>query len=224
VAGGHTVRAVIVGKSGFGKSTYARGLIEYMRDRGLFTQLCVVSTKQEDYIDLCNVHVHVTEDGDPEGPLKRGDVFFWITGLDPRPFMDRLGQAIMQRRGMLIVLDEAHNYLTQSKMPKGFYQVFTAGRALGHNMLVITQALTSADFALATAVLKQASHLVSFQLSEQNEVSRFAQYVPQAADLVTQLKRPDEVGTSEFVVKFKDRSQAGVVLADDFGKQVFYPL
>jgi len=85
---------LIVGKSGSGKSTLAREIIRAMQGR--YRHLIIAIRKRE-FAELTQGRYTVSEDGDPWPALKKHRrVIFQITGYDPRPFLDRLGQAVMQ--------------------------------------------------------------------------------------------------------------------------------
>ena len=125
MAGRQTFRILIVGKSGSGKSTLAKEIVRRMEGR--YRQLVVVNRKRE-FAEFAEKGFSVGAAGDPEPVLARyARVHFHVTGYDPRPFLDALGQAIMRRRDILLVVDEAHQFFERGRIPKGLFEVLTGG-------------------------------------------------------------------------------------------------
>jgi GTPase SAR1 family protein len=226
MAGGQTNRILIVGKSGSGKTTLAKSIIKQMLPRS--KQLIVVNFKQ-DLSELVppNARYSINENGNPKPALEQHKrVFFHVTGYDPRAFLNALGREIMQRRNCLIVFDEAHWFWMRGKLPLELYRVLTAGRSLGHNLLLVTQALTSQSFALDVSVIKQCSHYIMFRLSERNEVQAALDYIPEGKPYLENLARPDDGGAPEYLVRFADGAKTGVVrrVAGNIKKREFIVL
>ena len=92
MAGRQTFRILIVGKAGSSKSTLAKKIVRCMEGR--YRQL-VIANRELEFVEK---GFSVGETGDPEPVLARyARVHFHVTGYDPRPFLDALGQAIMHR-------------------------------------------------------------------------------------------------------------------------------
>ncbi|WP_245533755.1 hypothetical protein [Calidithermus timidus] len=89
-------------------------------------------------------------------------VIFQVTGYDPRPFLDNLGQAIMGMRDVLLVVDEAYHFFPRGQVPKGLFEVLTGGREAGHNTLFVTQRLQGATGGIDPGVRRQASHIIAW--------------------------------------------------------------
>jgi len=212
VAGRQTFRILIVGKTGSGKSTLAKAIVHRMEGR--YQKLVVVNRKRE-FAEFVEKGFTVGEAGDPEPALRRYDrVHFHVTGYDPRPFLDALGQAIMRRRDVLLVVDEAHQFFERGRVPKGLFEVLTGGREAGHNAIFVTQMLKGAVGGIDPGVRRQASHLVTFRLTEPEEVRALSEQFPELGERVRKLARPEDGLPPEYGVKDLDRERAGVVLRD----------
>ena len=212
MAGRQTFRVLIIGKTGSGKSTLAKSIVRRMEGR--YRHLIVVNRKRE-FAEFVEKGFSVGEDGDPEPVLRRyRRIHFHVTGYDPRPFLDALGQAIMRRRDVLLVVDEAHQFFERARVPKGLFEVLTGGREAGHNSIFITQMLRGSIGGIDPGVRRQASHLVAFRLTEPNEVTALTEQFPELGEQVRTLKRPENGLPPEYGVKDLDRERAGLVLRD----------
>lgn len=210
MAGRQTFRLLIVGKSGSGKSTLARSIIERMEGR--YEQLIIVNRKRE-FAELAEGRYSVGEKGDPWPALKRQRrVMFQINGYDPRDFLDELGGAIMRLRNVLLVVDEAYHFFPRGQVPKGLFEVLTGGRELGHNAIFITQMLQGAVGGIDPGVRRQATHLITFRVSEPGDVKAVSEHFPELGERVSQLARPDDGLPPEYAVKNMDNEQSGIVM------------
>jgi DNA helicase HerA-like ATPase len=212
MGGRQTFRLLIVGKSGSGKSTLAREVIRRMEGR--YRHLVIVNRKTE-FAELAQGRFRVSETGDPGPALRKCQrVIFHVTGYNPRPFLDALGQEIMRLRDVLLVVDEAYHFFPRGAVPRGLFEVLTGGRELGHNAIFITQMIQGATGGIDPGVRKQASHLVTFRVTEPNDVRAVAEHFPELGERVRDLKRPEEGLPPEYAVKNLDREEAGLVLRD----------
>lgn len=218
MAGRQTYRVLIVGKSGGGKSTLARELIQGMAGR--YEHLVIINRKRE-LSDLCDRAYTVYEAADAEEALVHPRVFLQVTGYDPRPFLDNLGRALMRRRGVLIVIDEAHQFFPTGQVPRGLFEVLTGGREQGHNLIFVTQMLKGHIGGIDPGVRRQITHLVTFRLTEPAEVAEMAAMFPELGERVTSLLRPDPVtgAPPEYAVKNLDHDSAGIVLRTSKGRE-----
>uniref|UniRef100_A0A7C5VEP1 AAA family ATPase n=1 Tax=Thermus caliditerrae TaxID=1330700 RepID=A0A7C5VEP1_9DEIN len=224
MGGRQTFRILIIGKSGSGKSTLAREIVRAMEGR--FRRLVIVNRKTE-FWELVEGRYRVGEEGDPKAALKRHSrVHFHVTGYDPRPFLDALGQEIMRLKDVLLVVDEAHQFFPRGQVPKGLFEVLTGGREAGHNVIFVTQMMRGAVGGIDPGVRRQASHLVTFRVSEPNEVQAVAEMFAELGERVAGLKRPEGGLPPEYGVKDLDRDRAGLVLRDprDPRRRVYVPL
>ncbi|MCX7784603.1 MAG: AAA family ATPase [Meiothermus sp.] len=216
MAGRQTFRMLIVGKTGSGKSTLARQIIQRMKGR--YRHLIIVNRKRE-FAELAQGRYTVGETGEPWTALKQHrNVMFQVTGYDPRPFLDSLGQAIMRLRDVLLVVDEAHHFSPRGQTPKGLFEVLTGGREYGHSAIFITQMLQGATGGIEPGVRRQASHLITFRISEPREVQAISDMFPELGEGVRALARPEGGLPPEYGIKDLDRDFAGVVRRANQGR------
>jgi len=222
VAGRQTFRMLIVGKSGSGKSTLAREVIRAMQGRYRYL---IIANRKREFAELAQGCYTVGEDGDPWPALKKHRrVIFQVTGYDPRPFLDKLGQAIMQLKDALLVVDEAHHFFPRGQTPKGLFEVLTGGREYGHSAIFITQMLQGATGGIDPGVRRQASHLITFRVSEPREVQAVGDMFPELGERVSKLARPEGGLPPEYGVKNLDNDQAGLVVRTATGGRAFVRL
>ena len=210
MAGGQTLRYMICGKSGSGKSTYARAVVAALS--GKYSQLVVVNRKRE-FEDLCEKHYTVDEDGDPSAALdQHASVFFHVVGADPRPFLNKLGAAIMKhgRRNVLVLMDESYEFLLRGRLPKGFFRVITGGREFGHHLVFVTQDVKS-EAAIDPAVMNQLTHLAVLH-TQGNNLDRIKSYFPELGDEAQHLAPADEPKGAPPEVAVKNRNNHNAVV------------
>ncbi len=221
-----TVRLLVVGKSGSGKTSLAKRIIRRMLQDRRCSRLIVINRKRE-LSEFCEASYRVSETGNAMAALKRHRrVHFYITGYDPRPFLDELGAALMQLRGVLLVADEMHFFFPKGQLSKGLLEAITVGRDLGLNFIGITQMLKNAQGAIDPVLRKQASHLIVFRMTDPSEVAEVAGHFDELGPRVATLARPDDGLPPEYGVKNLDTGQSGVVLRDpgDPRRQIWRPL
>lgn len=208
-------RVIFCGRTRSGKTTRARDYIRAMRGR--VKRLVVVNFKRE-LAELCEGR-YVVESGANCAPVisralsKHRNVFFYVEAPDRQTFMDALCRELMRLEDILLVCDEAHLAWQRGELTTNQVKVFTQGAGAGINTALITQTLVSQAGNIDPLLLKQCSHLVSFQLTESNEVSRFSEYVPELGEGVRQLAqawKPIARAPGEYVVKNFETLQCGV--------------
>lgn len=206
-----TFRMVIAGMSGTGKTTLGRKIIRAMKGR--YSKLVVVNRKN-DLSGFCAARYAIQGHEDPGPALARHDrVFFRVDGMDPRPFMDRLGHELLKYRDVLIVVDEAWEFFPRGRSPRGFFMVLTRGRSLGHNVIMITQQLQSTGAGIDLIVLDQATHVVLFKLGH-NDIDRASYLYPELGPRCLRFGHPMDGGAPEFCVLNKISMQGGAALRD----------
>lgn len=213
MGGRQTNRIVVAGMTGGGKSFMARRVIASMKGR--YRQLVIVNRKRE-LAELTEHGYTIDEDGDPRRALEQhARVFFQVEGYNPQPFLDNLGHALMQRRDVLLVVDEAWEFFGRGRVPRALFRVLTGGRELGHQTLFATQMLKSATGGIDLAVFQQATHLVLFRLQGDNDLERVREFFPELGDRVAQLRRPEGGLPPEYAVRNMLTGNAGVVVRDE---------
>lgn len=219
-----TSRVLLAGMSGGGKSVFAREIIEDFSGR--YHQLVIVNRKEE-FADLCEKAYTIRDDGDPAKALDEySRVFFRVDGRNPTPFLNNLGSEIMKRENVLFVCDEASNFLPLSGAPDELFQVFTGGRSLGHNCIVITQSLKSASVGIDLVVINECTHLVLFRMQGEGNVERVKALFPELGEGVTNLQRPDNGLPPEVAVRnmLTGQAELGVRSVKNPTKRVWRPL
>lgn len=224
-----TARVLVIGKSGSGKTTLARQIVDDALDRNRYA--VIVNRKRELAEYAWDQSERIGGDDAPTAADLRRHiehnrrVHFTVTAPDPGPFMDALGRAVLDLTaadpdgGLLLVVDEAHNFYAKQRTAGPALELVTGGRALGVHCVFVTQMLTSGTYGLDLTVVKQASHLFTFRLTERNEVARLAEMFPELGDDVTRLLRPERgedgrVLPPEYGVKDLDSERAYVARRD----------
>jgi DNA helicase HerA-like ATPase len=213
-----TERFLIAGMSGSGKSSYARQLVKTATVQRKFDQLIFVNRKSE-MSDLVSPGArYAIDESINERKLtsilnQHKKVFFRVDGYDPRAFLNALGNEIMKRKFILLVIDEAHEFLPRQQAPKSIFRVFTAGRALGHSVVAITPMLQSAMMGVDLVVLQQCTTLVSFRLQGENDVKRLVEFFPELGERVKALKSHDGL-PPEYAIKNMVTSRCGIMRRD----------
>jgi energy-coupling factor transporter ATP-binding protein EcfA2 len=212
MGGRQTFRLLIVGKSGSGKSTLAREVIRRMEGR--YRHLVIVNRKTE-FAELAQGRYRVSEDRDPRPALRRHrKVIFHVTGYDPRPFWTPWARRSCACGTSFWLWMRPTTSFPRGAVPKGLFEVLTGGRELGHNAIFITQMIQGATGGIDPGVRKQASHLITFRVTEPNDVRAVAEHFPELGERVRDLKRPEGGLPPEYAVKNLDREEAGLVLRD----------
>lgn len=200
-----TIRAVISGVSGSGKTTYLRKKI--LRFRQKVSQTVIINYKP-DLHALASGKFDIGNDA-PITDIRQAldnhrTSFFLVDGNKPEPFLNKLGYLILQRKNVLVVVDEAYRFMPRGRAPERMMHLITKGRSNGIHVICATQMLKASNgMALDLAVLEQASHLISFQLSGSSNIERFTEYIPELGQQVSYLNVPDDGGIPEYVVKHK---------------------
>ena len=212
MGGRQTPRILVNGITGSGKSVYSRQMIQALT--GKYRQMIIVNRKSE-FADLCEKRFIVDEDGNPETALRKyRRVFFRVDGIDPRPFLNKLGDAIMKRRDVLLVIDEAHEFLPRGRAPKRLFRVFTGGREQGIITLMITQAMKSQGAGIDLVVQNQMSHLVLFRLQGEGDLARADELFPELRGRAASLALPHDGLPPELAVRNMALARAEIAERD----------
>ena len=178
---------LVVGKSGTGKSFFARRLAQRLSDG----KKLVIVDNSEDHEDIAEYTLEVHQGNikklDPEKILSMLDsvllVFTYTETDSVNYFIDGLTETIWNMINIVIMIDEAHIFIPRSNYPKGIERLIRAGRKGGIDTVLITQNFTD----LNITALKQAHYLAVFRLTEQNEIERIARRFPEARRIVPDL-------------------------------------
>ncbi|ADH63641.1 hypothetical protein Mesil_1763 [Allomeiothermus silvanus DSM 9946] len=209
------LRIIISGKTRSGKTTRARDLIRALRRKA--RRVVVVNFKPELW-EYAQGRYTVDDAGKSAALVgtalkKHRDVWFYLRAPRRQEFMDALAWHILQENDLLLVCDEAHLAWQRGQLSENQVRVFTQGAGQGINTLLISQTLVSQAGNIDPLLVKQSSHLVSFQLTEKNEVDRLSEYIPELGENVRRLAKanlPTPGAPGEYVVKSFDTGEAGV--------------
>jgi len=102
--------------------------------------------------------------------------------------------------------------------------VLTGGREYGHSAIFITQMLQGATGGIDPGVRRQASHLITFRVSEPREVQAVGDMFPELGERVSKLARPEGGLPPEYGVKNLDNDEAGLVVRTATGGRAFVRL
>lgn len=127
-------------------------------------------------------------------------------------FMDALGAACMalgtldtDRCRVLLVIDEAPNYLSQKVFCRGMRRVYAEGRKFGVDTLVITQQLAGVGGDILDMTVKRMVSVVAVcGMDERNECARVVSYWPELRD-PSGLAFPDPVRGLPGEYQIRDR-------------------
>jgi DNA helicase HerA-like ATPase len=213
-----TERFLIAGVSGSGKSIFTRALIAEASRLNKYDQLIIVNRKSE-LSDLVSPEARFAIDesisASKLSSILNGHkkVFFRVDGYDPREFLNALGTEIMKRSNILLVIEEASEFVPRGKAPKALFRILTAGRDKGHSVIAVTQMLQSEMAGVDLAFIQQSTKLVCFKLIGENDVSRVTALFPELGDQISFLKSHDHL-PPEFAVKDMLTSRCGIMRRD----------
>lgn len=209
---GQTLRFLVVGMSGSGKSHLTRDLIAHLEGR--YRYLVVVNDSME-LSEGCAAKVPIRDENVGDAwrlvDLIRdaGSAHFEILANDPRPFLERLGDAVLELGDVLLVLDEAHEWIPSNRPPAALVRCYKQGRKHGVHIIAVTQSLVrTSTTGLDANAIRQSTHLITFQLAEHNEVARIREVMPELGDRVADLAPPGDGRPPEYAVRDVRRSMS----------------
>lgn len=198
MSSGQTNRVLIVGMSGSGKSHLIRDQLIPAYE-GRYRHRVVVNDSEE-LSEGC-VRLTVTEDNAGGtwhlAPLIRdaGNLHVQMLANDPRDFLEPLALAVLELGDVLLVLDEAHEWVPTHRPPAGMIRLYKQGRKEGVHIIAATQSLVRSDTAgLAQDAVRQSTVLVMFQQVDAREVARVREVFPELGDRVRDLQPPGAAG------------------------------
>lgn len=235
---------LVIGSSGSGKTTVARSIIRRYARKPDF--LVLVNSSQQ-LAEFARERVIITTD-DLAGKWdarqlaaqirRAGAIHFEVSpGGEPKEikaFMDALGNACMllgqlgtTRCRLLLVVDEASNYLTQETFSRGMRRVVSEGRKYGIDGLFILQQLTAqGGEALSRTLRRMVSVLVVCPMDERVERRRVVETWPELMDPgELAMPNPAQKRGGEYMVRDRIERRAAVVRVDPrTGRRYAVPL
>jgi len=206
-------RLVVLGKTRSGKTTKAKHYTAWMRPR---TRRLVIVNFKPELGELVQKRYMIEDDEDPSKALKKHrDIMFYVVAADPRPFLDKLAWSLLKfEHDIHLLVDEGHNAFDDGRLTDNTVKIFTQGAGLGIHTTVISQMLVGEHGRVSLIVLRQCNLMCAFQFTEQKELERFSQYVPELGHKVRHLAgmnlpRPGLPG--EYVIKNFDTEETVVM-------------
>lgn len=234
---------LLIGTTGSGKTTTARTILKKYLPKPDF--LVVVNSSSE-LAEFCRKRIDIDsralEREWKAEELARiirqfGAVHLEVTGGgEPkriRAFMDALGHACMllgrkgaKRTRLLLVVDEAANYLSRATFAPGTRRVFAEGRKYGIDALVILQQLTGpGGDALDITVRRMQNIILVHPMSEPVECKRVTEVWPQMLDpRHLAMPSPEHGRAGEYQIYDRYSGKTALVRVASNGKRYAVPL
>ena len=176
---------LILGKSGTGKSYLGRYIVsEYVRQKKRKYHIVIDLSDEHFYSGLKDIGFKLTEvnrnvitkDIDWQNIFsKYPNLIIEVTDLLDEEIirlMDNIGKALFKLGNALLVIDEAHQFFERFHYSEELARLFRGGRKYYIDIMLITQMVVD----LGLVARKQANILVSFQLTEKNDVEMVSRY------------------------------------------------
>lgn len=164
------VRALVVGQSGTGKTTYARRLVRAALAAGRTVQVWTDDRRDWAELELPVLRVAGGDAGRDFAALTGSWVLEVadVTSREHPRLMEAMAAGVWQRGRMLLVLDEAHRWFPRYRAASSLERIVTGGRHRGIDWVMVTQHPVYVHL----LVEREAEWLVSFRLTEWNDLER----------------------------------------------------
>ncbi len=196
------LQAVVLGKSGTGKSVYSRYLLYLYMTHNPEKKIIVIDESLDNWRIIKNMGFKKMEIDDTidfyaidykKLIQNHQKIFIEITRLLPEEiadFLDLLCLEIYHEKNTLLFLDEGHKFYWSNLTGQGqpaieLQRLFTGGRKAGIDIILTSQMIVD----LNIRSIKQANLLVSFQLTEENELKKIGSYFDNGYNLLPILSR-----------------------------------
>lgn len=180
-----TVRGVVVGQPGTGKTTYARRLV-----RAALAARRTVQVWTDDARDYAGLGVPVLRvTGRDAGRTYEALEGSWVvevadtTEQEERALVEAMARGVWDRGRMLLVVDEAHRFFPRVQAAPTLERIATGGRHRGIDWVCVTQH----PVYLHLLAIRAAQWVVAFRLLELNDLSRMERWAGMDPDRLRRL-------------------------------------
>ena len=176
------LQAVVLGKSGSGKSVFTRWFLADYRRRYRSKRIIVLDDSDEHgqklpFLDRLTLDPQTQPQALNWPRLLRDHPCLAIetvrfTDQETAALLDTLAGYVWEDGHTLLAVDEGHNFFPRVNYSEDYARLWRGGRKRGIDLLLTTQMVVD----LNIIALKQANVLVSFQLTEENELQKVGPY------------------------------------------------
>lgn len=203
---------LIVGKTGQGKSYFAKMLIKKIMEK----KRVVIVDDNPEYADIPNFQWFTVGREHAFKEINFDKMFdkwlyvgFEVVDLlddEQNFFINQLSDAVWNRGNTCLIIDEAHKFYPKWRYPANLARLIKGGRKFNIDVIMVTQMLNELDLSM----IRQAHWIVSFQVTEYNEVKRLAHYFKGYDTVLQNLK------FTEFLIADMRRGVIGKASTKDF--------
>lgn len=211
--GENTLRVLVTGQQGMGKTAWARELVRRTQRAG--RRLVILSTKPEDYVDLAGsrrtLHCQEPASGYSVGQLRqaigrKGSTTFFVferfTQRDSRAqFMGQVAAAVESVGNMVLLVDEAHQFMPRYRTAPAAVGMLTAARARAVDVVLVTQHPKLLDDLAA----KESNAFVLFGSPDRNEAGYLAELSGMPQEAIQRLHE------GEYLLRYRHMGGSGKV-------------
>lgn len=189
----------IIGKSGSGKSWLARWLaIQYLK-KGLTEYIVVLDTSADHFysgLQDWNFKLWSYDNALAQKKINWTKVFnqypksvieiSFLTDEEITNLVDDVSLSIMELGNTLLLIDEAHQFYPRTGYhSKNLERLIRGGRKIGVDLIFVTQMRVDVDL----VAVKQANVVISFQVTEENDVEKVSRLLGESKEKITSLKQ-----------------------------------
>lgn len=184
---------LIVGRSSAGKTTLVRAMLRVYRERGY--PLVIVQGHPHQLTEFGPVSIVTQERAERRTDWHRllddhHAVRFAMASYDTDYFFDSLAGALLDRRNVVVVLDDQQGYL-MANPPRNVARLYMEGRFRHIHVLTVTQRLgNTASTGTTMHARANVDHLIAFQVGDNTDLTRLKPLLPNASTMLPSLPSP----------------------------------